>query len=122
MQRIWVAIGAAFGLTTVAMAAYQAHGLAGTAENIRNGFASALLMQGLHAVALLFVGLWAERGGLLARLAGLAFTFGVIAFCGTVYAGGIPALATLHVGPLAPIGGSTLMLGWLFLLISALRA
>ena len=121
MQRIWVAIGAAFGLTTVSMAAYQTHGLAGTAENIRNGFASALLMQGLHAVALLFVGLWAERGGLFARLAGLMFTFGVIAFCGTIYASGIPALTALHYGKLAPIGGSTLMLGWLFLLISALR-
>ena len=79
-------------------------------------------MQGLHAVVLLFVGLWTERGGLAARLAGLAFALGIVAFCGTVYAGAIPALAALHFGPLAPIGGTTLMIGWLLLLISALRA
>ena len=122
MQRIWIAIGAVFGLTTVAMAAYQAHALAGAEEHVRAGVQSAVLMQGLHAVALLFVGLWAERGGWLARLAGLAIALGVVGFCGTVYAGAIPALAVVHFGPLAPIGGTTLMAGWLFLMISALRA
>jgi uncharacterized membrane protein YgdD (TMEM256/DUF423 family) len=122
MQRIWVAIGAAFGLTTVAMAAYQAHGLADASAAAREGVANAVLMQGLHALVLLFLGLWAERGGWAARLAGIAITFGVIAFCGTVYSGAIPAIAALHHGPLAPIGGTTLMLGWLLLLISAVRA
>ena len=122
MQRIWIVMGAMFGLTTVAMAAYQAHALAAADEHVRAGVASAVLMQGLHAVVLLFVGLWTERGGLAARLAGLAFALGIVAFCGTVYAGAIPALAALHFGPLAPIGGTTLMIGWLLLLISALRA
>ena len=121
MQRIWVAIGSAFGLTTVAMAAYQAHGLADASDAVRAGVGNAVLMQGLHALVLLFLALWAERGGLAARLAGVAITFGVIAFCGTVYAGAIPALAAVHVAKLAPIGGTTLMVGWLLLLISAVR-
>ncbi len=122
MQRLWIAFGSIFGLTTVAMAAYQAHALAGAEEHVRAGVNSAVLMQGLHAVVLLFVGLWSERGGVAAKLAGLAFVLGLIAFCGTIYAGAIPALAAFHVAPLAPIGGTMLMLGWLLLLISALRA
>ena len=88
---------------------------------MRAGVGNAVLMQGLHALVLLFLALWAERGGLAARLAGVAITFGVIAFCGTVYAGAIPALAAVHVAKLAPIGGTTLMVGWLLLLISAVR-
>ncbi len=120
MGRVWIAIGAIFGLTTVAMAAYQAHGLAGGAAS---SVASAVLMQGLHALALLFVGVEADRRRtMIVNFAGLAFTLGVILFCGTVYAGAIPAFEFLHIGPLAPIGGTTLMLGWLLVLISAMRS
>jgi len=121
MQRIWLAFGAAFGLLTVAMAAYRAHALAGADALLRDNVAGALLIQGLHALLLLFLSLYAEAGGRLARLSGVAITFGVIAFCGTVYASALPALAPLHFAPLAPIGGTALMLGWLLLLVSGLR-
>jgi uncharacterized membrane protein YgdD (TMEM256/DUF423 family) len=121
MQRIWLAIGAAFGLTTVAMAAYQAHGLADSSPAARAAMGSAVFIQGLHAPVLLFLALWQARGGLPARLAGIAIVFGAVAFCGTVYASAIPALSALHYGPLAPAGGTALMLGWLLLLISAFR-
>jgi uncharacterized membrane protein YgdD (TMEM256/DUF423 family) len=101
------------------MAAYQAHGLAGGAAT---SVASAVQMQGLHALALLFIGLAADRGrAMIVNFAGLAFTLGVILFCGTIYAGAVPAFGFLHHGPLAPIGGSTLMLGWLLVLFSAMR-
>jgi uncharacterized membrane protein YgdD (TMEM256/DUF423 family) len=121
MQRIWLAFGAAFGLLTVAMAAIQAHTLSGAGDHAREVVGNAVLMQGLHALVLLFLALYAERGGVLARLAGVVITFGVIAFCGTIYASVFPPLAPLHYGPLAPIGGTSLMLGWLLLLLSALR-
>jgi uncharacterized membrane protein YgdD (TMEM256/DUF423 family) len=119
MARVWVAIGAIFGLTTVAMAAYQAHGLAGSAAS---SVASAVQMQGLHALALLCVALLAERrGGVVVHFAGLAFTLGVILFCGTVYSGAIPVIEFLHIGRLAPIGGTILMVGWVLVFISATR-
>ena len=120
MGRVWIAIGAIFGLTTVAMAAYQAHGLEGSAAT---SVASAVQMQGLHALALLFVGLWSssQRGNGIVDFAGLAFSAGVILFCGTIYAGAIPAFNFLHIGRLAPIGGTTMMVGWLAVLIAALR-
>jgi uncharacterized membrane protein YgdD (TMEM256/DUF423 family) len=43
----------------------------------------------------------------------------LILFCGSVYAQG---LASMSWGLLAPTGGILLMLGWLLLVASALRA
>ena len=76
---------------------------------------SAVQMQGWHALALLFLGVW--RAGLLARLAGAAFVLGVLLFCGSLY--GL-AFAGLR-APLAPAGGVLLMLGWVLLAGSAVR-
>jgi uncharacterized membrane protein YgdD (TMEM256/DUF423 family) len=99
------------------MAAFEAHGIADpTALRI---VASGVQMQGWHALALLATGLWAPRGGSLAHAAGGAFTLGLILFCGSVYS---LALAHISWGILAPTGGTILMIGWLLLAASALRA
>lgn len=117
MQRIWIALASFTGLTTVAMAAYAAHGITDpTASRI---VASGLQMQGWHALALLGTALWTPRGGRVAHAAGTAFALGIILFCGAVYSLG---LAGVSWGMLAPAGGFLLMLGWLLLGISALTA
>ena len=116
MERIWIGAGALAGLLAVAMAAATTHGL--TDETALRVAGNAVQMQGWHALALLATGLWAARGGWLAHLAGVAFVLGLLAFCGAVYA---LAFRGIHAGPLAPIGGTTLMLGWLLLGLSALR-
>ena len=116
MQRLWVALGALSGLVAVAMAAVTAHLLAGPAAEIAG---RAVQMQGWHALALVATGLWAPRGGLLARLAGAAFALGTVLFCGAVYA---LALGGVHAGMLAPVGGTLLMVGWALLGVSALTA
>ena len=116
MTRLFTTFGALAGLTAVAMAAYAAH--AQIPPDRTAALASAVQMQAWHALALLFTGLWTERGGAPARLAGLAFIAGLILFCGAVYAG---ALVGLHLGPVAPTGGTILMLGWALLAASALR-
>lgn len=115
-HRGWVALGALAGLMAVAAAAGAAHLPAETGE--ARAIASAVQMQGWHALALLGCGLWGARGGRLAHAAGVAFALGTLLFCGTVYAG---ALGGPHLGTLAPVGGSLLMLGWALLGLSALR-
>jgi uncharacterized membrane protein YgdD (TMEM256/DUF423 family) len=116
MQRTWIALGALAGLTAVAMAAYLAHGIADpTAQRI---VANGVQMQGWHALALVGTGLWTPKGGRLADAAGLAFTLGLILFCGSVYS---LALAGISWGLLAPTGGILLMIGWLLLGVSAIR-
>jgi len=76
-------------------------------------------MQGWHALALVFCGLWAARGGALAHAAAGCFAAGLVLFCAGVYAS---ALAGLHLHMIAPAGGTLLMLGWGFLAVSALAA
>ncbi|HET6609785.1 MAG TPA: DUF423 domain-containing protein [Rhodopila sp.] len=116
MQRVWMALGALAGCGAVAMSAYAAHGLAGTDPAARHVVESGVQMQGWHALALLGTGLWAQRGGWLADLAGAAFSVGLLLFCGAVYSLGIRGVS---LGGIAPTGGMLLMLGWLLLALSA---
>jgi len=126
MARRWIGLGALAGLLAVAMAALAAHGLEAIGPARLTMLHNANQMQGWHALALLFCGLWAPRGGRLADAAGAAFTLGLLLFCGAVdtlaLTGTSPALGGLSLGVLAPIGGSLLMLGWALLLVSAWRA
>ncbi len=119
MQRLWMGIGALAGLSAVAMAALAAHGLdrldPPSLQMVRN----ALEMHGWHTLVLLACGLWAPRGGRLADAAGAAFTFGLVLFCGAVYA---HALKGLRLPLFAPIGGTLLLTGWILLFVSILLA
>lgn len=116
MQRVWIGIGALAGFLAVAMAAVGTHVVAPQGRAI---VASAVEMQGWHALALIATGLWSPRGGRLTDAAGYAFTLGILLFCGAVYS---LAIADVSLGPVAPAGGTLLMIGWLLLAVSALRA
>jgi uncharacterized membrane protein YgdD (TMEM256/DUF423 family) len=119
MARLWIGLGALAGFFSVAMAALAAHGLEAIGPTRLAMLHNAVQIQGWHALALLFCGLWAPRGGRLADAAGAAFTLGLLLFCGSV---DTLALANVSLGLLAPVGGTLLMLGWVFLLVSAWRA
>ncbi|MEO9189668.1 MAG: DUF423 domain-containing protein [Acetobacteraceae bacterium] len=111
-------LGALAGLAAVAMAAVSAHGLEAIGPVRLQMVRNAVQMQGWHALALLACGLWARRGGTLVDWAAAAFTFGLLLFCGAVYA---LALGGIQIGAVAPVGGVLLMLGWALLGVSALR-
>lgn len=111
--RGWVALGAAYGLVAVAAAAAAAH-LSPDAAAAR-AMGSAVQMNGWHALALVACGMGGRNR--LAHAAGAAFAVGTLLFCGTVYAGQLG----IRLGPLAPVGGTLLMLGWALLGVSALR-
>ena len=119
MSRLWIGLGSLAGLGAVMMAALSAHGLNHLEPAALHMVASAVQMQGWHALALLGTGLWAPRGGRWADAAGLAFAAGMLLFCGAVY--GI-ALFGAAFGGLAPVGGTLLMTGWALLAVSACRA
>jgi uncharacterized membrane protein YgdD (TMEM256/DUF423 family) len=119
MARLWIGLGALAGLLAVAMAAMAAHGLEAIGAARLTMLRNANQMLGWHALALLFCGVWAPRGGRLADAAGAAFTLGLLVFCGAV---DTLALSGTSLGVLAPIGGTLLMAGWALLLASAWRA
>jgi len=119
MQRIWIGVASLTGLGAVAMAAVAAHGLNGPDPAAQRIVASGVQIQGWHALALLGAALWCPRGGGLAHAAALAFAVGTLLFCGAVYRQGLTGSS---LGLVAPTGGVILMVGWLLLGLSALRA
>ncbi len=115
MERLFVGFAGLAGLSGVGLSAYAAHALTGTAQVSVN---SAVEMQLIHALALLFTALWARRAGWLANLAGIAFIVGMVLFCGSISETYIHGTKLTQ---FAPAGGMTLMGGWLLLTLSALR-
>ena len=119
MSRLWIALGAAFGLLTVGISAWTAHAAFAADPARAHLIRQALDMQGLHAGALLAAGLLAERrAGRFPHLAGGAFALGLILFCGALY---VLALSGTSLGRVAPTGGVLLMLGWLLLAVAAIK-
>jgi uncharacterized membrane protein YgdD (TMEM256/DUF423 family) len=119
MGRWLVALGAVQGFLAVASAAAAAHLAAGRLDAGRmRAVDAAVQLQGWHALAVVACGLWVARGGVLAGWAGVAFLVGSLLFCGAAWVSGA---AGVSFGPVAPLGGLLLMLGWLLLAASALR-
>jgi uncharacterized membrane protein YgdD (TMEM256/DUF423 family) len=118
MHRLWLLLGALFGLGAVALSAWAAHGAPARLDAramlaLNNG----ITMQGWHALALVGAALWAERrGGALPHVAAAGFALGLLLFCGGAYAS---ALGGVSLGPVAPLGGITLMAAWGVLAASA---
>ena len=124
MTRFMMIFGALAGAVAVGMAAAAAHALPQRLD--ARGLAmvnSAVQMQGWHALALVVTGVWCLRAGpaalMLGQLAGAAFIIGILLFCGSIY---LIAFAGARLGPTAPAGGIALMVGWILLAFSALRA
>jgi uncharacterized membrane protein YgdD (TMEM256/DUF423 family) len=119
MHRVWLGSGAVAGALAVALSAWLAHGAPARLDAARLGMVgNAATMLGWHTLALLATGLWAERrAGRLPHLAGGAFALGLLLFCGGVFGAAMGA----RLGPVAPVGGSLLIGGWLLLLLAALR-
>jgi uncharacterized membrane protein YgdD (TMEM256/DUF423 family) len=114
MSRLWLILGALSGLVAVGLSAWAAHGLTLDQAALAQ---SALTMQGWHALALLATGLLLERrGGMLGHGAGACFALGIAAFAGAIW---WRVLGGGSLGPVAPVGGTLLMLGWLLLALAA---
>jgi uncharacterized membrane protein YgdD (TMEM256/DUF423 family) len=111
-----IRIGAALGFLGVALGAFGAHGLRDRlAPGMLEVYRTGVLYHLLHAVALLAVGLGADR---LARPRAVAtlFAAGVVIFSGSLYALALTGVGAL--GAVAPVGGLLLMAGWVTLVIN----
>jgi uncharacterized membrane protein YgdD (TMEM256/DUF423 family) len=114
--------GAALMLLGVVLGAFGAHALQQvlTAKQLAS-YQTGVLYQQLHALALVLVGVialvtphtrWLSRAAVL-------FGVGVVFFSGSIYA--MTFGAPRWLGLVAPIGGSSFMLGWLALATHAMR-
>lgn len=120
--RALIMLASAFGLVAVAAGAFGAHGLKKTlTPEMLTIFETGARYNMYHALALLGAAwLLRETGNPLAVWAGVAFTFGILIFSGTLYA--LAITGTRWLGAITPIGGVGLMVGWLLMLVTAARS
>ena len=126
--RYWLMIGAGLGFLGVSLGAFGAHGLERVfqsgnllpeefAKRLQN-WEVAVRYQMYHALALLAVGLLAERTtSRWLTWAGVMFCLGVLVFSGCLYAYALTGLRVL--GMIVPVGGVSLLAGWLALAVAA---
>ena len=107
------------GFTVVVLAALGAHLDGGIDDpSALRSWQSAVLMHGLHAVALLaLAALEYAQPSAWWRAAGLSLMLGILLFSGSLYLGVILEMRS----PLAPMGGLALMLGWLLAALGGWR-
>lgn len=120
-----LAIGALFGLFSIAFGAYAEHGLKANISNEAFSFLmTAVRYNQIHAVVLVMLGLnqlQASRLPIAPMLncAALAFILGTLMFSFSIYASVVFALPALT--RVTPIGGMVLMLGWGLLTAAGFR-
>lgn len=120
MRRIYLSASALLGLFSVMLGAFATHALKGTIPDADLAiFETAARYQMYHAIAMLALGLAMDRVGKSGRAVLGLWLFGTIVFSGSLYA--IVLTGVRAFGAVAPIGGLSLMAGWAFLFVSAVR-
>lgn len=117
----WTAIAAMNGLIAVGLGAFAAHGLKKHVEESRLlVFETGVRYQMYHALALLAVS-WviSTKPSRLGDASALFFLIGTILFSGSLYA--LTFVRWKWLGPVTPLGGVCLMVGWALLVFASLR-
>lgn len=112
---------------SIALGAFGAHSLKKIADADTVGiYQTGVQYQMYHALALIVVGLIAERFSVnMVNYAGYLFIAGMVFFSGSLYL--IASLKAMNktvptlVGIMTPIGGLLFILGWVLLLIALMR-
>ncbi|NEV61541.1 DUF423 domain-containing protein [Thiorhodococcus minor] len=118
----WLLIGALCGFLSVALGAFGAHGLKDRIDpQLLANWDTAASYLGLHAVAILISGLvlLSAPEARWVRGAAAAFLVGVTLFSGSLFVMALTGVRAL--GMITPIGGVSLLLGWVLLALGAWR-
>jgi|SRR5579871_1717742 len=123
MTKTFVLLGAINGFLAVALGAFGAHALRDRlAVGMLEVYKTGVQYHMAHALALLFVGLLAERwrDNAWLRTSGWLFAAGIVLFSGSLYA--LAITDTRVLGAITPLGGLCFMAGWLALATATIRA
>lgn len=116
--------GAFFALFSVILGAFGAHILKEVLTDSQlNSFETGVRYQMYHGLALLLLGFHAEKLHKIRLIAPLIIA-GTLLFSGSIYLlnlQGVIGTTLSFLGPITPIGGLCLILGWLLLLITLLK-
>lgn len=111
---MWIPVAAVSGMLAVVAGAFGAHGLKArlTADQLAS-WSTASQYHLIHSVALLALGLFAAYSGKSVKLPATLFSAGILLFSGSIYLLILTKMRWL--GPVTPIGGMVLIIGWLSL-------
>jgi len=128
MHKNYLVAAAIFGGLAVGLGAFGAHALEKITVDpkILHGYQTAVQYQFYHALALLGVGMLAERfPARWIKWTATCFITGIILFSGSLYLLTFLKIqenaATRFVGPITPLGGVFFIAGWFSLLMAVLR-
>lgn len=125
MQKTILILAGVNGLIAVAAGAFGAHGLKSrlTTEALAI-FETAARYHMYHALALAALAALAQQASSrLLNASAISFQFGIVLFCGSLYAMALSRLEWKWLGPITPLGGLLLIVGWLCLtLVGVSRA
>ncbi|UKT65132.1 DUF423 domain-containing protein [Pedobacter mucosus] len=126
MNKRIILTAAFFGGVAVLLGAFGAHGL----KNLVNASSLEIWQKGVdyqfyHTFALLYLSTFARYRNKLINIAYFCFTFGVILFSGSLFLLATRDIShigfTEFIGPITPIGGLLLVLGWIMLFFAAFK-
>ncbi|MEM7782037.1 MAG: DUF423 domain-containing protein [Planctomycetota bacterium] len=124
MNRYWILIGGILGSLGVGLGAIGAHAMEGVLADMHGedldliarrlaNWKTAALYQMHHALAICLVGILLQfRRSWMLKIAGYLFLAGVIIFSGLLYV--LVLTETRILGAFVPIGGTSLIVGWIF--------
>jgi len=118
MAKFFLTASAVSGFLSVALGAFAAHGLKNKLDEYSLGvFHKGVEYQFYHTFALALVGMLLLRTELKTLTAsGYAFMFGTVVFSGSLYI--LAFSGQKFWGAITPIGGLSLLAGWVFLTIA----
>ncbi len=123
IYRITLISGAVLGFLSVAFGAFGAHALKPflVQRNRLETFELAVEYQFYHALALLLTAVFMHYiDSFKLKYAGIFFLLGILLFSGSLY--GLCFLGLGILGPLTPIGGILLLVGWSFLAVGLIQS
>lgn len=123
MNKRILLLSSVFGALAVTLGAFGAHALKNLlSPTALQNWNTAVNYQFIHTLALLFLAISPQNRHF--KIASWFFGLGILLFSGSLYLLSLREVWPMPIaflGPITPIGGLLLILGWVYLFISALK-
>ena len=123
MHKLFLILSSISGMLAVALGAFGAHALKAklTSEGTLDTYQTAVQYQFYHTIALLGIALLLTKyESSWLHYAGISMAFGILIFSGSLYILCFTGIKWL--GAITPIGGLLFIVGWFFLLLTAIKS